>query len=491
MKRAVAVAAAVAIAVAGVGLPATTASAASRPWSGYRIAVTGKADGGFVGARMTYRRVTYRIDPNATPWARGYQEAHRVVGDRRVARAAWILSKYGAYKDAAQSAAVDVATYALLADKRIDGPRAGSRLLQTGHATSVHDLAEIMLASSRTYAGPYRLRVASTGSEIGGQVSVRAAVMSAKGARVPNLPLRISYPGAPAKELRTADDGAVTATFPALTAGYQRARVRVGRVPEWALLVRRPNLRSASRIVVAGRKTQLVKSVLVPVQAKPSVGVQALHAIADATRPIGATFTVSGSANPEDRMATVGMYGPFPDTTSAGCDPARLVSAWRLPVGPDATYATPTRKVSTPGIYLWAVGVQGNPVNLPAGACGGLTRARTVPTLKVTALDTSVLVGALFKAKVYITGLRPGYDDDVTFRLYGPYVDRAHATCASEKIVKRVTVPVTVNGGYVSPAVKVTRAGVYAWRAALPAGYLTQRALSPCAASGTFVTVKR
>jgi len=122
-------------------VPAGVAEAASVPWSGYRIKPAPSADGGFMGARKTDGRVTYRLDAGARRRTYGYRPVHRVSGDRRSARAAWILSKYGAVRIADQAAAVDVATYALVSDRPLGGARARARLRATGHAAAIRTLA--------------------------------------------------------------------------------------------------------------------------------------------------------------------------------------------------------------------------------------------------------------------------------------------------------------------------------------------------------------
>ena len=78
-------------------------------WTGYRIPRNGHADGGWMGGYQVGDTPVFVVTPTKRPNRKGYEPAHDVAnldasrGPSRpaTARAAWVLSKYGGYRDAA------------------------------------------------------------------------------------------------------------------------------------------------------------------------------------------------------------------------------------------------------------------------------------------------------------------------------------------------------------------------------------------------------
>jgi len=464
----------------GLLVPAVAAEAASVPWSGYRIKPAPTADGGFMGARKTDGKVTYRLDAEARRRTAGYRPVQRVAGDRRSARAAWILSRYGAVRIADQSAAVDVATYALVSDRPLDGARARARLRATGHAAAIRTLARYMLAGSKKYAGPYTLTVDTTPAEVGGKVKVTALVTSHAGVPVANLPVVLRVPGI-AEVRETNAEGRVAATFPAIEVGLRKLEVVVRKVPEWRLLVRKPKRAGASRIAVAGRKTRLVAHDVVAVRATPVVAVPVAAVPQEIGKPFAATFTITGSEGIEPRIATASLYGPFPQGAPVSCTgtPLRTLTAV---VNGDGTYRSPATTVPSAAVYLWKIQVGANQLNAPTEACGGLVRVRIKPTIKLDAAPGS-------KLTFTVSGLPAGYDDNAELTLHGPYKAKENATCYQPKKVGEVTVRVNHSGTFISPRIKTPEPGFYTWRVRLPAGYLVIGQRTACGGPGSFVKV--
>jgi hypothetical protein len=456
------------------------AEAASLPWSGYRIKPAPTADGGFMGARKTDGRVTYRLDAGARRHTYGYRSVHRVSVDRRHARAAWILSKYGAVQIADQSAAVDVATYALVSDRPLSGARAKARLRATGHAASIRSLAKYMLTQSTKYAGPYTLTVTTKPAVVGGKVKVSARVTSYAGQPVANLPVHLRVQGI-AKVRETNAKGRVTTTFPAIEVGLRKLKVVVRKVPEWRLLVRKPKRAGASRIAVAGRKTRLVAHDVVAVRATPTVAVPAAATPQEVGKPFAATFTIAGSEGTEPRTLTASLFGPYPQGWPVSCTgtPLRTLTSQ---VQGDGTYRSPSTVVPGAAVYFWKVQVGANQLNTATEACGGLVRVRTTPTIKLDAMPGS-------KLTFTVSGLPGGYDDYAELTLHGPYKEKANATCFQAKKVGEVTVHVTHSGTFTSPRIKTVEPGFYTWRVRLPAGYLVIGQRTACGGPGSFVKV--
>ncbi|HSV40481.1 MAG TPA: hypothetical protein VLI04_17090 [Nocardioidaceae bacterium] len=455
------------------------AEAGTSLWSGYRIDNAPTADGGFMGARLVDGKVTYRIDADARRTPTGYGRVRRVVGDRQTARAAWILSKYGDVQLADQAAAVDVATYALLSGKPLSGRRATARLRQTGRPAAIRAIAKQLLDLSKRLAGPYTLTVATTPGVVGGQVSVKVRVTSSTGAGVAKLPVLLTLPGV-AETHETTANGRVATTFPAEQVGLRKLRVTVNLVPEWRLSVRKPLVRRASRIALAGRKTTLSARTLLAVRATPTVSIPAVVDPRETGKPFAPTFTVSGSEGVPSREVTLSLFGPF----LVGQTPACVGTSTYLTstVTADGTYTGPAIAVSKAGRYLWHVRVDESTLNAPAEACGGLVRVRTTPRLKLDAQAGP-------KLAFTVEGLPAGYADDAVLKLFGPYDRRADATCKPGKKVGQVEVRVNRNGDFAPRKIAASEPGVYAWRIQLPAGDLVVPTQTRCGVKGSFSDV--
>lgn len=459
---------------------AAPAEAASAPWSGYRIKRAPTADGGFMGGRKVDGRVAYLLDAGARGRTGGYRRVHRVAGDRGSARAAWILSKYGAVQVADQSAAVDVATYALVSHRPLGGARARARLRSTGHAASIRALARYMLSESKKYAGPYTLTVESAPSQVGGRVAVTARFTSYAGLPVAGLPVLFRIPGT-AETHETSARGQASTSFPADEVGLRPLVVGVSKVPEWRLRVRRPDNPRASRVALAGHKTRLVAHRDIAVRATPAVTVSASAATQEVAKPFTGTFTITGSEGAEQREVSASLYGPFPQGAAVSCGGTPLRSV-RSVVQGDGTYRTPATTVAAAGVYTWRVQVGANQLNAPAQACGGAVRLRTKPTIRLDAIPGSKLSFA-------VGGLPAGYADEAVLTMFGPYRSRAAATCVAGKRVGSVGRQVNHSGTFTSPRVATAASGFYTWRARLPAGYLVVGQVTGCGAAGSFVKV--
>jgi hypothetical protein len=484
--------------------PATAAPV--RHYSGYHIRGDGTAAGNWIGSWKVGHRVAYRIDPRRAPQSHGFQAgaaslarldgtgAKQRLAGRDVTRAAWILSKYGSVPIPAQAAAVDTAVYALLAGGpyRVGGPRSARRLLETGHRTSIRRLTAIMLRTSKKYAGPYRLGVGATGTVVGGQVGVRVRVVAAHtGAPIAHLPVTVSYPGASARRLETGSDGRASTSIPALHPGDQQVRVKVSRIPESRLIVRRPKRHGESRVVLAGFKQSTTRTLSVAVRAKPTVTVKPVDGNVDVGQTIAPRFTLSGGTGSGSRTVTITAYGPFTKAANAACTSSRALVTTTTQITANGTYTGTPVRATTAGYYEWKVAVPADRLNLATSTCGARTVARSVPTVTTAASPDHAKAGGHVRARVTLRRMPPGYSDDVTAIIYGPYAKKSSVGCGSGKILRRVKVHVSLDGPHLAPTITVAKAGVYGWRAVLPASALSHAASSSCGAAGSFVTVSK
>ena len=486
-------------------LVATPAAAgggtADRPRTGYRIRADGTAAGGWFGSRTLSHRAVFRIDPRAKPRTPGFaagawmslpKGSGPVVVDRwRVRRAAWLVSKYGTYDSASQAAAVQVALDALLhgGGYRVTGAATKRRLRQTGAASSILALARYMLADSTRRAGPYQVRVAPTGTVVGGQIRVSVEVTSSGGGEpVAHLPVEVWFDGR--RSERTTDAaGVVTAVAAAGRAGPRPVTVVVSKVPSDRLFVRRPTRRGASRVVVAGRKITLTRRAEVAVQATPQVRVTAPD-VRRITGPVPGTVHLA-DAYPSGRTAALTLHGPFAPDDPASCDPGLVAARRNLPVSADGGYRVPAVTVTEAGVYRWAVAVPADAYNTAAAACGQAVLLQAVPTLEVEPVDATRAPGTVVVARVRAGALPDSFSRVAIVRLYGPFATRDAVRCTAARQVRRREVDIVGPATTVRTAeARLDRTGLYAWRAALPATELTARAVTRCGAPGTVLRIR-
>lgn len=360
-------------------------------WSGYRIDHTGRASGGWIGARRLGRKgpVIYRIDPAVSARFTTYQAGrwvHRLrgkgpnrfaAGRRATARAAWIVSKYGTYRYDIQSAAVDAALLHLLARHRwtIGGDLGARRIRQSGEPAQVRSFARIMLDDSKRRAGPYTVRVRQKDvAVIGDPVRLSIRVVVARNGRpLPFVPVRVRTPDGTRNAGMTGKNGRVGLTYEKPDAGATTIGVTVARAPETRLRVLTPRRKSASRAVIAGKKGLVKGHGVIYVKARPRVVVTTN----DRRIPKGARskgrFRLANSAEAWPRRATVTLHGPFAHPEYARCG-IRTTRNGQTRVTAAGSYSLPRFTLNKVGYYVWRVRVPGNRVNLPAGDCGGKFR---------------------------------------------------------------------------------------------------------------------
>jgi hypothetical protein len=360
-------------------------------WSGYRIERTGKAAGGFIGARRWGRHgpILYRIDPTAATGATTYQKARwvsrlrgpgkRFGADRRAtARAAWIVSKYGTFRYDVQSAAVDAALLHLLASDRwrLNGDHGTRRIRQSGEPAQVRSFARTMLDNSRRLSGPYAIQVQQTNvAVVGDPVGLGIRVTVARnGQPLPFVPVRVSSPAGSLNLGTTDEEGWVRVTYEHPSAGATPLQVSVAKAPETRLKIRTPSGRPLrSRVVVAGRKSVVQGQGVVYVKARPEVEV--LHGV-KRVRAGGTTrgrFRLFRSAEAWPRRAVATLHGPYTHAENVRCGD-RIWRDGRVRVTEAGYYRLPRFELRKEAFYVWRVQVPGNAVNLPAADCGGRFR---------------------------------------------------------------------------------------------------------------------
>jgi hypothetical protein len=464
-------------------------------WAGYEIARDGRAAGGWIGGYLVDGGPVFVTTPTKDTNRRGYERA-RVVDDvsgRRgatpgeTARAAWILSKYGGYRDAAQAAAVDVSVYALVVGGRwsTTGERGVRRIRQTPESATVRRFARIMLDQSRRHAGPYRARVRATNADVGGTVTATVTVADGHGRPAPGLPVTVAA-GATAIDAVTGDNGRAVARFAEPQPGWQRVTATVRNVPEHRLHLRLPIRQGEASAAGGGIRRTLVARTRAAVRGPQALALQASPDTVLTGSPALVTATVTGDGTPRDATGT--LHGPFGSASAAQCA-GSPVGVGSTKVSVDGDYALPALVPGAPGYYVWKVAVDGTPTLLPISACGAVTTVKAVPTVSLTVLDPEMPAGNA-EVRVGLSGL-PRYPAvTVTLSGRGPYPTQEElaATGCSGPIA--TSVDQRMNGdATVTLYPYVDQIGWYALQATVPSGELHQGSQSACLSLGTVLHV--
>lgn len=460
-------------------------------WAGFRIPRNGHADGGWIGGYRVRGEPAFVTTPLARPNTRGYQ-AKDIVGNYRekkgatrsqTARAAWILSKYGGYRDATQAAAVDASVYHLLVGKRwrIDGDRGGRRIRQTEQRSTVRRFARIMLRQAAKSAGTYGVAIRSTGADVGGTVTGAVSVTDGKGAPVAGLPVTLQSSGADPVTAVTGDDGVALARFPAPVAGWQQISATVSQVPEHRLHLLAPKRRHQATAAVGGVRRTLTASTTAPVRGPQALSLRASADVITGGTQIAVTATVAGDGSA--RTATASLHGPFPSTSAASCT-GPAVGTVTATVSADGSYPLPPLTPTAGGYYLWRVAVDGGPTSLPVAVCGASTKVRALTSTTIAAPSSASLGNVV--AQVTVSGGPGGAPLTVTTTLFGPYLtDLEMRQDGCRKIDKEVTQ--TWPAGVVrnSASIAVDQHGYYAWQATTSPGDTWLGSRSTCLAANT------
>lgn len=354
------------------------------------IPATEHASGAWIGARKLGRRggrVVYRVDPTAAPRP-GSLRGSRLVARLRgpggrssasratTARAAWILSKYGTYRDPGQSAAVDAAVLHLLAGGsfRLSRREASDRLRGTGQEDRVRSLAATMIRDSRRLAGPYRVVPAQVGETVVGddvQIAM-AAVVGRSGRPLRSVPVEVSVASGRWRAVGDTDTtGRAAYSISGLAAGPHLIDVRVRRLPETRLMLMQPSRSRASRDVVAGRKRSVVVGMRAIVQAAPRLSVSTRR-IVRGERTAG-RLGVVGAYGRTPRQATALLHGPFGSREQATCQRKRMRVRHTTVTGNGAV-DLPRTSLQRAGFYVWYVGLPGDDYNRQVSVCAGIFR---------------------------------------------------------------------------------------------------------------------
>jgi hypothetical protein len=482
------------VAVSSGAVASTYDRATARQWAGYPIARTGSASGGWIGGYRIGRVPAFVTTPTKRPNRRGYRAA-RLVRDldgRRGAsraettRAAWILSKYGGYRDDTQAAAVDASTYHLLAGGRwrISGSQGSRRVSQSGDPATVRRFVKIMLRQSRDSAGVYRARIRAGSADVGGTVTVTVRVTDGGRQPAPGLPVTVAFQGADPVSAVTGDDGRAVARFPADGAGWHKVTARVGQVPDHRLHLRRPVRRGQASAAEAGRRRTIVATARAAVRGPQTLSITASPRTLTVGEEARVVATVTGDGS--RRTASATLHGPFASAGTAECS-GSVVETVSTTVREDGDYTLPAVVMKASGYYVWRVAVEGTATSLRKSACGADVTAKASTTTAVTVQDTA-LPEALVRASMSVSGLPSGAEAEMTITVAGPFTSADVGDCGQD-VVWSDTMTQPGDGSVTTGAASLDQPGYYLWQARTAPGALWKGSSSTCGASGTVTHV--
>jgi hypothetical protein len=161
----------------------------------------------------------------------------------------------------------------------------------------------------------------------------------------------------------------------------------------------------------------------------------------------------------------VELWGPFPTTEAVRCDGTPLATSTLTATG-DGTYTSAPTTLDRAGYYTYRESIDATDAYAGAATeCGEVsetTFARATPAVTTVVSNQAVRPGARIFDRIKVTGLgrTPA---QVEVRLFGPFASRAAMTCGGTPLWKG-TVPVSGDGEFRSPQVRVPRSGFYTYR---------------------------
>lgn len=484
--------------------PAASAHERADRWAGYRIPSNGRAAGGWIGGYRLGRTPVFVITPERRPNRAGFRRvaptndlAGRHGPSRRATqRAAWILSKYGGYRDARQAAAVDAAVLHLLGDRewRLGAARGAARVRASGDPATVRRYVRLMLRGSRASAGRHRVAVVPATADVGGVTAVTVRVTDGHGGPVPGLPVSVTSPDGGTSEPAagpvaavTGDDGRAVVRLAAPVAGWRTVVARVGQVPEHRLRVRGADRRGQAAVAEGGVRRVVVASAGAAVR-----GSQTLTIAADPGQLlVGSTARVVATVGGDGatRAATANLYGPFRSESAAACTGSSKGNV-ATSVSADGSYPLPPITPHGGGYYAWAVAVDGTPTSVPVSTCGATVKVRSRTSTSIV-VDASPVSANEIGATATVAGLPFADDVSLTATLAGPYssADEATASGCSTLPGNPVTDERSGNGSLHFTVTKPAPKHYYAWQVQASSGDLWLGSRSPCGADGSVVFV--
>jgi hypothetical protein len=234
-----------------------------------------------------------------------------------LARAAYVLSKYGQTTYDDQAASVDAVVYSYLDAGSTyalpDGKRALERLSYPNVDPAAKKWATGYLNEAAMFAGPYKVAIASADGTLkpGVKTSVTLSVTSASGHKLPGITLDLDVSGAraDAASVTTNADGVATTSITPSAAGTVDLKALAKSLPATQLRALAPHNATAQRLLLAGG-TSTAQAQLKLKAKTPSGALTVTKTAADTGKTLrGVAFEVHDSAGKTVTSGTTGANG--------------------------------------------------------------------------------------------------------------------------------------------------------------------------------------
>ncbi|TLQ39382.1 prealbumin-like fold domain-containing protein [Streptomyces marianii] len=320
----------------GAGILLAPQAVAADKWGpGYLIPdSTGKPDTSHIGAYNVpgVDGVAYCADPElAGPDAAdGYSSAQTVTSwtskatgktasAEDLARAAYVLGKYGQTKNDEQAAAVDAVVYTYLEAGSTyalpNGKRALERLGYPNVSPDAKKWATGYLNEAAMFAGPYKINIKPADEQLkaGAKTSVTLDVTSATGHKVPGVKLDLDVSGAAAgaASVTTNAEGVATVSLTPAEGGTVDFKALAKTLPASQLRSFTPTNAKAQRLVLAGGSSSAQAEIHLTTHS-PKGGLIVTKTAADTKKPLaGVEFAVKDSAGKTVSTGTTDTNGTW------------------------------------------------------------------------------------------------------------------------------------------------------------------------------------
>jgi hypothetical protein len=217
------------------------------------------------------------------------------------------------------------------------------------------------------------------------------------------------------------------------------------------------------------------------VQAQPQLHTTVSSQRAGPGTPITDTVQVTGLTG-ERVTVQAALYGPFPSRDAIACT-AEPIWSGSLDVPADGEYKTDSFAPTVPGFYTYREQIAAADfVRAAQTACPDDAETSVVPGQPKLSTQVSaqrVQPGARITDTIQVTGLG-ALSVPVHAELWGPFATRRAIRC-SGSAVWTATVVASGDGTYKTAAVRIDRAGWYAYRESIAASPANDAFTAPCA----------
>ncbi len=413
-----------------------------------------------------------------------------LVDRQKMAYAIWA---YGRSTTANQQAAVMLYVHSLMGDARpgeIDpavlGPAVEAEFSKVAAAAGV-------------YHGPYRVVGSMTGPlRPGKRASAGVRVLSATGAAVPGVTVKLSATGATGAPSSVTTGAFGTATFaftPSASGGVTIAATAVqlaSTLPQVYQATVGAAARNAQRIIyptsqqvsgtiggTAQKAHLVVTTTAYPMQ--QLVG----HIVRD-------RVAITGAPANWRAKVTVWIRGPFPSEAAVNCSRTAWTGSFNA-AGP-GNYVTPTATATKPGWYVFQLSIpnRGTAAGLQTLCNNSAERffMQASPMLTTQASGQTAAPGQPIFDRVTVASTA-GATVTAVVNLFGPFASAAKISCSAAPIWSG-SVTATHNGTFKTGEFTPTVPGVYTYDARVSSTQLVRGTQSPCnqPAETTLVSAK-